>query len=281
MALKAGSDFPRPVACRQRGINLVELAITLLLAGLIVAAVIILTAHYSQNSAQQERLVDLQNNLRMASEHIATRLRRSGYATPEPLRAWLPASWPDLAANPTVVQGAAGAPDELVVVSCSPRPQAFLSAPLAVNATHLELASAVAGKSVASLFDNGGRRLLKLMAGQDGSHGFASVVSVSGSGLEIDADPDTSGEQGFAARGYYAGTPVCRLDIAHYRIDATSGTLQINEYQGAGWQGFFDGIVDLQVEGSGPNYKIILAGRTEEASPVLRSQALSVTIRNP
>lgn len=279
--MKARRYFTRCSVFRQRGINLVELMITLLLAGLIVAAAIILTVHYSQNNAQQERLVDLQNNLRMASEHIATRLRRSDYATPSPISAWRPAAWPALAVNPTVVQGAGVAADELIVVSCSTRPQAYLSAPLAANATSLALTSAVPGKSIADLFDASGRKLLRLMAGTDGSHGFASIVSLSGSTLTIDTDPDNSGNQGFATRGYFASTPVCRLDITHYRVDSSTKTLQVNEYQGAGWQGVFDGIKDLQVEVTGPIYKITLTAETLEANPVTRKQAFSVTIRNP
>ena len=279
--MKTAQRFRSRTHLRQRGINLVELMITLLLAGVIVAAAIVLTVHYSQNNAQQERLIDLQNNLRMASQHVALRLRRSGYAVPESLRAWLPATWPDLAVSPAVIQGAGVAADELIMVSCSTRPQAVLSAPLAANSTSLVLTSAVPGKSISDLFDNSGRKLLRLMAGSDGTRGFASVVSVSGSTLTIDTDPDTSGNQGFAARSYFAGTPVCRLDITHYRVDSSKKTLQVNEYQGAGWQDVFDGIVDFQVAGTGPTYTITLTGRTDEASPVQRSQALSVTIRNP
>lgn len=282
--METGRRSRLPSVLRQRGINLVELMITLLLAGVIVAAAVVLTVHYSQNNAQQERLVDLQNNLRMASEHISTRLRRSGYATPVPISAWQPTGWPALSVNPTVVQGAAAElPDELILVSCSPRPQAYLSANLEVNSTSLVLTSAVLGKPIADLFDTAGRSMLRLMAGSDAISDFARVVAVSGNTLTIDADlaPGSSGNQGFASRNYFAGTPVCRLDVTHYRVDANQKTLQVNEYQGAGWQDVFDGIRDLQVVSTGPSHTITLTGETVEANPVTRKQAFIVTLRNP
>lgn len=283
--MKTGKRFPSFPDLRQRGINLVELMITLLLAGVIVAAAVVLTVHYSQNNAQQERLVDLQNNLRMASEHISARLRRSGYSTPEALAAWIPDSWPPIAvaATPDIGSGTVVVDDELIVVSCSSRPQAYLRATLMAGATSMALTSAVPGKSIADLFDTTGRSLLMLMSGADKVDEFALVRGLSVNGLTIDHEPQDDSPQGFS-RSYFAGTPVCRLDIAHYQVDSSKKTLQVNEYQGAGWQDVFDGISSLEVKANVPQpgvYTVILTGQTDEAKPVERTQAFSVTTRKP
>lgn len=274
---------------RQAGMTLVEVMVTLAIVGLVTAGIVGFFAHYRASSHQQEDVVSLQNNLRAASDHITSHTRRAGYGMPQSLLPlWV--DWVDgFDANPRVVAGASASdPDKLTVASCTARPVAFVAETLAagIGNTTVVLESAVAGKSVADLIDPAsGRGLIRFGGGASLTTGFARVVVTPGAGATaavlIDTDPGTAGNQGFALRSYFPGTPVCRIDVVTYAIDRAARTLTIDEHHGEGPQAAFDGFTNLKVSGSAPTLAITVSGETDSPPVVSRSLRIDVSGRNP
>lgn len=274
---------------RQSGMTLVEVMVTLVIVGVITAGIVGFFAHYRASSHQQEDVVSLQNNLRAASDHITSQLRRAGYGMPQSmLPLWV--DWVDgFQANPQVTAGASVAdPDTLTVASCTARPVAYVAETLAAGVanTTVMLESALSGKGIAELIDPAsGRGLIRFGAGASLTGGFALVTATPGAGTTaavlIDTDPGTAGNQGFAARSFFPGTPVCRVDVVTYTVDRTARTLKIDEHHGDGPQAAFDGFTNLKITGTAPTLAVTVTGETDSPPVVSRSLRTDVSTRNP
>lgn len=272
-----------------RGFTLIELLIALAVTSLAISSVGYFYVNYKRVSYQQEQVIALETNLRAASDRLTSNLRRADYGVPTAL---LP-TWIDWVSgfnvNPLITQGAtANDPDTISIAACTSRPIATVAATLAKGAgnTTVTLTSAVPGQTIAQLLDPATNKdLIRFVAGDEINAGFARVMSVSGTTVTFDTDPGASGNQGFTARDYFVGTPVCRVDVTTYTVDTGSRALTIDENQGAGVQSVFDGITNLQIGGGGNVYVFVVSGVTERpdpatGNPIPRQLAAQVTVRN-
>ena len=281
-------DLPSRRA-RELGFTLVELLVSLTVMSIAVGGVVHFFGNYKRVSYQQEQLMNLQTNVRAASDRITTNLRRADYGVPTSLLA----TWVDwvsgFSTNPLIVQGAnATDPDTISIAACAPKPVATVTSTYTKGAANVTvtLTSAVAGQTIAQLLNPAQNKdLIRFVAGDSVSSGFARVISVSGNVVTFDTDPGTFGNQGFTTRDYFAGTPICRVDVTTYTVNAGSRILTINENQGAGVQTLFDGITNLQISGGGNVYSVVLTGLTDRAdpttgNPIPRQLAAQITVRN-
>ena len=280
----------QPVTRRHaRGFTLVELMVSIVVTSLALTGVLTFFMNYQRVSRQQEQLRALQTELRAAIYRMTSNLRRSDYGAPRTL---LP-TWIDWVggfdANPKITQGAASSdPDTMSIAACTAKPVATVAATLSMGPGNntVTLTSAVPGKTIEQLLDISlNRDLIRFVAGTNTDSGFARVAAVTGDSVTIDTDPGTSGNQGFSTRDYFAGTPVCRVDVTTYAIDTATGTLTIDDHDGGGARPAFVGMTDLQVSGGGNVFNLEVAGETEQADPVTgnpipRRHAARITVRN-
>jgi prepilin-type N-terminal cleavage/methylation domain-containing protein len=284
------SPSRRPIArCGQRGFSLTELMVSVVVMTLALGGVLTFFANFQRVSRQQEELRAMQTELRAASDQLTSGLRRAGYGAPTTLvSTWV--SWVSgFDANPKIIQGATSAdPDTISLAACTAKPIATVATTLPVGAGNntVTLTSAVAGLDVDQLLDLGTNRvLIRFLGGHVVNSGFARVTAVSGDTVTIDTDPGTSGNQGFDTRTYFAGTPVCRVDVTTYAVDTSADTLTIDEHQGAPARAVFNGITDLQVTGGGNVFDLEIAGETERpdpttGDPIPRRIGARITVRN-
>lgn len=270
----------------QTGVTLVELLVALVIVAVLGAAAGSVLASQTRLYRQQELVTARQQNLRMAVDTLAYSLRNTRYGVPPlGLNTWIP--WVSgFNANPTI---SATAPHVVSVAACTPLPLARLAAPAAAGDTDLIVVSDVAGMGISQLLDTNQRRLILL--GDDAS---AHVVSVQPTGIQIDTDLARGSAQGLA-RGYPAGTPLCRVDVLTFFLaETTPGLwgLMVDRNQGSGAQPLAEGITNLQVSAidavkkshrsavdDGRRYQLTLTGQVESIDP-LTGSVLPTTIRS-
>jgi prepilin-type N-terminal cleavage/methylation domain-containing protein len=269
-----------------RGFTLVELLVSMVVTLVVLGGVLTFFVNQQQVTREQQQVLDLQTNLRAASDRFTSHLRLVGYGVPADLT-WI--DWVSgFTANPMVIPGSGSSPDTIRIAACT-KPIATITSgtSLAKGAANntVSLTSAVAGKNVVDLLDTASRKLIRFGAGSaSATEGFAWVKGVSGAGatatVTIDTNRGTTGNQGFGARAYFAGTPVCRVDVTTYTVNTTTRTLMIDEHQGAGVQAAFDGITNLQIAGGGNIYDFTIQGTTESAPVITRNLTGTITVRN-
>ncbi len=250
------------------GFSLIEMLIAMTLMSFVMAGVIGSFAAQNRVYVQQDRLVELEENLRMGMELMTDRLRTAGYGVPDAnLTQWIP--WvTGFTSNPDITSGP---PDTLSVAGCFESTLATLTANAAIGDTTLTLNSATEL--------NASTKSLILVNDEDNMQ----VKSVSGSTITIDTDPTTAGNQGIG-RAYMTGTPLCRIDVHTFSL--SSGTLVLDENQGAGSLELVDGFTEFVVASLGGNqYRIALTASAEVpqmtgSSLVERRLQSEVLVRN-
>lgn len=266
-----------------RGFTLVELLVACAVLSLVMGGVIGFFGSVSRVTREQQEASALEASLRLALERSAGDLRRARYSTPRSLLpAWI--TWvPGFDRNPQLHPGNGG-PDALSVAACTAAPIATLrsSSSASADGSHnaLSLRSAVSGKSLAELLNTRSKRLIRVGDGGGVDEGFALVTAVNGSVITIDTDPGSAGSQGFRYRAWFAGTPVCRVDVTSYSVDRATRTLRINEHQGAGAQPAVDGVTDLRIAVRGDEEYQLRYTVQAERSRLTREFATTVRLRN-
>jgi len=104
-------------ATRDAGLTLVELMVTIVVASLVASSTFVFFAGQQQIYETQSKLLNVQQNLWLAMEVMARQLRASGTGMvgcgPNGLRAWYQGSGAFRIPPVSIVNGAAGAPDEI------------------------------------------------------------------------------------------------------------------------------------------------------------------------
>ena len=263
------------------GFSLLEALVALLLVSIVLAGAVGAFATQTRSYRQQDLTTATQQNLRVAMGMVVDALRSGGYGAPDgDLSAWVP--WVSGFASSPMITGTA--PMTVSVASCFQAPLATLSAAVTGGATILSVATDIPGQSIPDLLN---RTTMSLILVGDSEN--AQVTNVTESALAIDTDPNTVGTQGLA-RGYPAGTPICRVDVHTFSIstDTITGVswMAIDADQGAGPQPAIDGISHLTVTAvAAHQYQVTLTARSESIDPmtqlyVTRSLSSNVTLRN-
>src|SRR5262249_29885135 len=142
-------------------------------------------------------------------------LRTSGYGVPPgDASKWI--TWVGGMKTNPVVSGS-GKDTKVFVASCVSDLATFNTRANA-NATTIKLTPSVSGQALTSLFDTSKKKLITI----DGQES-AIVTAVTTTQLTIDTSPITGGGQGLS-QSYPIGTPVCRVDVRTFSIQADPTT---------------------------------------------------------
>ena len=214
------------------GFTLVELLVVMLVTGVVMGAVVSSFQIQQRAYLQQEALVAVEQNLRVAVSTIKDHLRTSGYALPGQLDMWMP--WEGMSRSPQV------STSEISVAYCSPEPVATLTAAANLTDTSITVTATSQDKPHSDELIQGD---LIMIDGRDP----AQLTSGGGNSLQIDTDINTTGSQG-VTRQYPIGTPICRVDAYSFFIDQMStgeSVLVMNNYREQA--PIAEGITNLQV----------------------------------
>jgi type IV pilus assembly protein PilW len=191
----------------RRGFTLIELMIA---CGISVALISGLVGTYVQMRRaykSMQRITELQQNVRAATDMVSRDLRMAGYGLPISnyyVSRWI--TWvAGMTANPMIVQGAsATAPDRLHIAAAFDAPQGHLAGAISEGATLISLQSGEGAN-----FDTSRRKVIFI-----GKSELARVVAVNGDSLTISIDPTVN------AKGlrydYPADAPVELIKVVTY-----------------------------------------------------------------
>ena len=129
--------------------TVVEMLVGILMSGVIVGAGISAVMLQGHVHVQQNRNVEMEQNLRIGMDTLTDNLRGTGYGAPTPLVQWIP--WVGLAENPEI------GTKEVSLARCTPLAVLSLSGAAAVGTTAIAVQSQVPGESVGDVVDAGAK----------------------------------------------------------------------------------------------------------------------------
>ena len=258
---------------RQIGFTLTELMIAMVISTMVITGVFSYFAVNKRITHAESISSGVEATLRIATARVSDRMRYAGYGVPENnLSLWVP--WvANYNTNPKVRLGVDTEPDAIDIAKCSETAVTALSA------------TAVAGSKKLNVDDisffNAVQKQLIYIGGRE----HALITHTSGF-LSIDTDPVTFDNQGLE-HTYYAGTPVCRVDVTSYEVDSTNKQFVVNKNHGGDAVPLLYGITDLQITTIDPATKYqleITASSTDIypgiTTPLSRSTSTLVTVRH-
>jgi prepilin-type N-terminal cleavage/methylation domain-containing protein len=231
---------------KNAGFSLIELLVSITVMSIISAAMVSTFVTESRTSVQQERLVQMEANLRAATLMVGESIRNAGFGVPNGnLNLWI-TTVAGFTNFPVRITG--GAPNTLDTASCTSQPMAQLTAAPLVGATTLTVDTAAPFPT---------NDLIWIGFSQ-----FARVTGVGGT-LTIDTNPGLNGAQGIT-RPFPQSTPLCRVDISTFTVDTANRRLLVNRYANGGLQMLAEDISNLQVTTITPGrrYQLAITGQT-------------------
>ncbi len=231
---------------KNAGFTLIELLVSITVMSIIMAAMVSTFVTESRTSVQQERLVQMEANLRAATLMVGESIRNAGFGVPNGnLAQWI-TTVAGFTTFPVRITGAS--PNTLDIASCTSQPVAQLTAAALGGATALTV-------NPSSPFQTG--NLIWI--------GFSQFARVTGAGstLTIDTNPVLSGIQGLSSP-FPQNTSICRVDISTFTVDTTTQILWVNRYANGGLQMLAEDISNLQVTTitAGRRYQLAITGQT-------------------
>ncbi len=203
----------------QRGFTLIELMVAMAISLILLAGV--LGAFTAQDKAYrlQNNLTELQQNLRVAVEFMSDDIQLAGYGAPDDEDNWgIWYDWAPIAgvftANPTIIDGVAGAPDTLMIAASFDPAATELSADEDFDSKSMSIAAGSGDQ-----FDSATNKLVFI-----GRYEYAQVTNVPGSGstISINTDPADLLGNGSSADGIqtprYEGDPVELVQVVSYYV---------------------------------------------------------------
>ena len=250
------------------GFTLIELLVTLAIVSIVLSGVVGSFAAQNRLYIRQDRLTELEANLRLGMDMATDLLRTGGSGVPcANLALWIP--WvAGFAGNPDIL---AGPPDTLSIAAVFQEPIATLTADAAAGATSLALSSTTG-------LDIGSQSLLLI----DWNEHIR--VTATQPSLTIDTDPTQAGNQGLS-RPYLIGTPVSRVDVRTLWLDGD--TLVLDENQGSSPIDLVGNITNFEatpIFGDQYELAVTAAATVPNATPgmltVTRDLVSIITVRN-
>lgn len=249
------------------GFTLMELLAALLIGAIVLAGTLKTFASQSRAHDQQQLLLAMQQNLRVANDVLADEVQFANVGVPRVSpETWIP--WvAGFTANPKITSS----PTTLSIASATTYPIARLKSQAKAAETSLALVSAVEGKAVSDLVNTGAKRLISL----DGEV-FAHVKAVSGSTVTVNTQPTSNKNVGLP-RTYPADTPVFRVDVRTYSVETNPATgkpaLMLNLNDGSAKTAIAEGISALTVTPVGDepvSYRVTLTATGDRPDPLSR-----------
>lgn len=256
------------------GLSLTELLVAMVVVSLVMAGAAGVFLAQRRIAIQEEISVTMERNLRIGIRHLTDSLRNAGFDTPKTnLAAWVP--WvAGFANNPNIIPGgSASTPDAVSVARCTAQAITTLTANAAVASTILSVANTGA-------LDTAERRLINIGHAEN-----AHVVSVnSATSITVDTNPITPGLQGIA-KAQLAATPICRVDVDTYSVDASERTLMLGHNDGYAAKILLDGILNLKLVRTGSLHEVTITVQSDRPDPatgaiLTRSMRSSAAMKN-
>ncbi|MGE0823624.1 MAG: PilW family protein [Candidatus Binatia bacterium] len=236
---------------RRAGFTIIELLVSILVTSIMMAAIVSAFAAQNRAFVQQDNIAEVEENLRTGMLLMSDALRSAGYGVPTAnLSTWLqgyPGAW---GSSLPVLFTTPSAGKALSIVSCTSAPVATLTADAPVGATSLTV------NSTSELATN---RAIWINRAE-----FLRVTGVSGSTITVDSNPLVSGNQGLS-RVYYAGAPICRLDVTQFVLITATGEMWMY-VNGTSLGNIVEHLSDIQftAETIGKRYRLDLTGKTTD-----------------
>ena len=266
----------------RRGMTLAEMMIGMLLGMVIIAAMLAAYIQYQRTIASTRFMREVQQNSRFAMAAMDREIAMTGYGLPiadSQLSTWIP--WVSgFTANPSIVQGASGAPDGITVAAAYDRVSSLASA-TAAGATTITVPS-----GQGSLFSPSNRRVVFI-----GRCELARITGVSGDTLTVSRSPTSSVG---LRRAHAADAPVEIVRVVSFALGTSTNVPVPRRLErtdnGVGGTNWYDrtvagGIEDLQFSQSGAVLTVVLRARSEYPDrwythPVFNDQFHRETVTN-
>jgi prepilin-type N-terminal cleavage/methylation domain-containing protein len=200
------------------GFTLVELLISIVMVGIMMASVATTFTAQSKASIQQDRHLEMEDNLRVAMHFVTDAIRNAGYGVPRTsLSTWLSSEY-----GTTTVPLIWNASNYIAFASCGTTPVATVASNASLGATSLTVdtsASISAGDTI-----------------WIGWAEFAKVTSTTSNTVSFDTNPvSMAGSQGLY-RLVYSGTPICRVTTKKFTVNGSTMKLTYDPGDGSAAQ---------------------------------------------
>ncbi len=231
------------------GFTIVELMVSIVMVGIMMAGVATTFSAQSKTSIQQDRHLEMEDNLRVAMHFVVDAVRNAGYGVPRTnLSTWLSS---EVYGTSTVPLIAGTSQNSITLSACG-------ATPIATVAT----ATTTVGDTVTSLTVNS---TASISVGDTLWIGWAEFARVTGkttNTISFDTNPiSTAGSQGLY-RLYPVGTPICRVNTQTFTVNTTSKQLIYDPGDGSGTQVLAENIayMSLQTYTARRRYRVSLVG---------------------
>jgi len=204
---------------KNHGFTIVELLVSIVMVGIVMASVVTTFSAQSKLSIQQDRQLEMEDNLRVATHFVADTIRNAGYGVPRTnLSTWLSDTF-----GTSTVPLVAHSSNYIALAACSPTSVATVA-----NATTtLGVTSLVVNSTTSISVDD---------TIWIGWAEFAKVTGKTTDTISFDTNPvSTSGSQGLY-RLYPVGTPICRVNTQTFTVNDVTGRLIYDPGDGSGAQ---------------------------------------------
>lgn len=257
------------------GFTLIELLVTLVVVSIIMTAVVSTFAAMNTQQINQDRLSEMEDNLRMGMDLVTDALRNAGYGLPSTnIGAWIGGGF---GADPVIFPGGTS----LTVATCTPAQPArtIVISPPAVPALVVGTSTVLRVSSSAGLVAN-----TSVIALDNREPAIVRNIAA-GPNITIDTNVVTAGNQA-VTRVYANGTPICQVGTTAFTIGVVPSTTipaLLRSLNGAASQAVVQNITALNVTQPGPDrYRVILTAQAtlKNNTTVTRNLDSVIAVRN-
>lgn len=264
---------------RQDGLTVVGILIGLLLSAALLTAGLSTLSTSSGVQNQQDIAMAMEQNLRVALNEVSDSLTMAGSGVPvSNLDLWIP--W---VANFTENPKIGTSPLTISEAHCTSVPIFTVASVALAGDTTITVSNPTDGSGLGDAVNPAEKRLIAI---DDETFADITDVDVANTLLTIDTDPTQIGDQGLP-RSFPVGTPICRVDVSTFSVDAVADRLGVDLHDGYGPKYFAEQISGVQITTlvTDLQYEVIVNATSERADPSTGSPMTGtlrrvVTLRN-
>jgi len=232
---------------KNHGFTIVELMVSIVMVGIIMASVVTTFSAQSKLSIQQDRQLEMEDNLRIATHFVADAIRNAGYGVPRTnLTTWLSADTFGTSNVPLFARSS----NYIALAACSSQSVATVtSATASLGVTSLTVDSTASVAVGDTLWI--------------GWSEFAKVTGKTTYTISFDTNPvSTAGSQGLY-RLFPVGTPICRVNTQTFIVNDVTGRLTYDPGDGSGAQVLGENMyyMTLQTMSERRRYRLTMMGK--------------------